>query len=840
MARIETWLDCDLKKIIRVHEIKGNVFTQDHLGNLIGVRVYDDGEPVTLAGSVNGYCILADGSTVPVDGDRDTSGNRAWIILPQSAYAVPGTIRITIKLTETDGDDVDHIVTLASLVGTVTRSKTDNMVTPSSQVITDWSQEISAEMQEVSDAAAAAAGNFAAAYSTTKTYSVGEYVTYNGALYRCTTAVTTAGSWSSNSAKFAAVKMGNDVADLKSAFGDVTDELDMTNYLVGMAYSTGKLQSDGTVDSAYTALVTTDFIPVIALRKYIFGRKVSPDGQYAIYACIYDSSKNFITNGYSESAGTTIFSIADGTAYIRISIASTVPAKEPYFKLYQSKIKQLDNMQDELIRKLQKDRFNSLTARSANLFIYKRADKKGYYSNSGNWVSNSGLRGMYIEIQPNTSYTISGDTTWNAVLDGNMKWVASHNEKSSPYTLNSGANGYFLYVSTATANVKKIKVNAGDTAITITDGYEIPIMANKCLQYGDVSPSATDFMQAGSNLINKRLFVDGHYYSYTRGTKTNDAGYSTIRITALENTTYTFTGAVAHITFWTSEMDYISGVLSDSTSSKTFTTPENTKYIILSPSKSQKASARLNIGETDLGQESFRVYIPELIYAGYDYSKYKYPYIRDGKVLCNKGNNNGTAYYAGVDCGTKINIIEAKFIWEAGSTSGVVALISNPNGADKITDITALSVHLTLTATKLKVDILGQRYGAYYYQNLINQTLGTAMALDGETVHDVILNVQPNSEKVYVTLDGTTYEGTFTPDSNIASIGDAIGQYATFEHFTDGDRNNVAMPMFTYFMCRDINNVDRVYDSFDREDGQLMNTPQGLPYHLISTNHNRN
>lgn len=244
MARIETWLDCDLKKIIRVHEIKGNVFTQDHLGNLIGVRVYDNGEPVTLAGSVNGYCILADGSTVPVDGDRDTSGNRAWIILPQSAYAVPGTIRITIKLTETDGDDVDHIVTLASLVGTVTRSKTDNMVTPSSQVITDWSQEISAEMQEVSDAAAAVAGNFATAYSTTKTYSVGEYVTYNGALYRCTTAVTTAGSWSSNSAKFAAVKMGNDVADLKSAI----DETKNIIFSVAKTFALGTLATNGGIN----------------------------------------------------------------------------------------------------------------------------------------------------------------------------------------------------------------------------------------------------------------------------------------------------------------------------------------------------------------------------------------------------------------------------------------------------------------------------------------------------------------------------------------------------------------------------------------------------------------
>lgn len=35
----------------------------------------------------------------------------------------------------------------------------------------------------------------APAFSTSSTYAVGEYVTYNGGLYRCTTAVTTAGAW---------------------------------------------------------------------------------------------------------------------------------------------------------------------------------------------------------------------------------------------------------------------------------------------------------------------------------------------------------------------------------------------------------------------------------------------------------------------------------------------------------------------------------------------------------------------------------------------------------------------------------------------------------------------
>lgn len=148
MARFETWVNRDLKKVMTAEDIRGTVFTLDNLGNLIGVRVFSDGQPVTLSGSVNGYCILADGTTVPVAGTR--SGNEAYIVLPQSAYAVPGMIRIAIKLT-----DGSAITTLAALIGSVAMSRTDNMITPSSQVITDWSQQIAAEMQAVEDASAA-------------------------------------------------------------------------------------------------------------------------------------------------------------------------------------------------------------------------------------------------------------------------------------------------------------------------------------------------------------------------------------------------------------------------------------------------------------------------------------------------------------------------------------------------------------------------------------------------------------------------------------------------------------------------------------------------------------
>ena len=55
----------------------------------------------------------------------------------------------------------------------------------------------------------------AADYSATKTYAIGDYVYYNGTLYRCTTAITTAEAWTSG--HWTAAKLANDVSELKTA-----------------------------------------------------------------------------------------------------------------------------------------------------------------------------------------------------------------------------------------------------------------------------------------------------------------------------------------------------------------------------------------------------------------------------------------------------------------------------------------------------------------------------------------------------------------------------------------------------------------------------------------------
>ena len=92
----EYWMDSDLKKLPAVKRL-GNVFSADSGANLIGVRVFDDGEEVTLNGTVSANVIRADGETITVSGSKN--GNTAYVVLPQDAYEVKGLLKVVIKIT---------------------------------------------------------------------------------------------------------------------------------------------------------------------------------------------------------------------------------------------------------------------------------------------------------------------------------------------------------------------------------------------------------------------------------------------------------------------------------------------------------------------------------------------------------------------------------------------------------------------------------------------------------------------------------------------------------------------------------------------------------------------
>lgn len=120
---IETWYNQDLQVPVTVQYLDGNVFSQDNLGNLIGVNVFDGGAPASISGTVSANIIRADGVTVPVTGSL--SGNTCYIILPSAAYAVPGPISIIIKLTGNGST-----TTICAIVANVYQSSTDAVVDP--------------------------------------------------------------------------------------------------------------------------------------------------------------------------------------------------------------------------------------------------------------------------------------------------------------------------------------------------------------------------------------------------------------------------------------------------------------------------------------------------------------------------------------------------------------------------------------------------------------------------------------------------------------------------------------------------------------------------------------
>ena len=87
-------------------------------------------------------------------------------------------------------------------------------------------------------AGSGAAGTVASAYSATKTYAVGDYAIQNGNLYRCTTAITTAESFTA--AHWTQVVLGDEVTQLKS---EITHLQDYSTKAESIDFSTAKTVS---------------------------------------------------------------------------------------------------------------------------------------------------------------------------------------------------------------------------------------------------------------------------------------------------------------------------------------------------------------------------------------------------------------------------------------------------------------------------------------------------------------------------------------------------------------------------------------------------------------------
>ena len=179
MAQNETWLNHDFMQAVKVQYLDGNVFTQDNAGNLIGVHLTRDGVDYSGGGSVAANVIRADGATIAVSGA--ISGANATVVLPQSAYAIPGVLSIVIKLT-VNGE----ITTIGAVVANVYQSSTDTTVDPGTIIpsietlIAAIEAAIATIPADYSDLWAC----LAPVFSSSTSYEAGRYVTYDGNLYK--------------------------------------------------------------------------------------------------------------------------------------------------------------------------------------------------------------------------------------------------------------------------------------------------------------------------------------------------------------------------------------------------------------------------------------------------------------------------------------------------------------------------------------------------------------------------------------------------------------------------------------------------------------------------------
>lgn len=201
-------------------------------------------------------------------------------------------------------------------------------------IITDTTLAVAGEAADAKatgDAIAAAKtavlNAMAPAYSTSGTYAVGDYVNHNGAIYRCTTAITTGEAWTAG--HWAAVTLGADLEDqvgtLKESFNITVMEkygVSSRNVLEGGDASLTQGYIDkSNVEHSASRIVYTDYIPVkpgYVLRAYFIKQGVHVN-KYFRFVCAYNAEKSVISSAGSNTS-IAPYTVPDGVYFVRLSI----------------------------------------------------------------------------------------------------------------------------------------------------------------------------------------------------------------------------------------------------------------------------------------------------------------------------------------------------------------------------------------------------------------------------------------------------------------------------------------------------------------------------------------
>lgn len=176
-------------KMVNIEALQGMAFQAEDGGHTFEISGVDDsGATVSLSGTVAGVFRRPDNADIALTGAA--SDGKVSVTLTEDCYAVPGRFGLTIFVT---ADSKKTAVYAA--IGTVSSTSGGAVAGDTPQDVVDLINAIAAAVATIpadySDLTAA----IAPTYSPSSLYPIGYYVWYNGKLYRCKTAITTAESW---------------------------------------------------------------------------------------------------------------------------------------------------------------------------------------------------------------------------------------------------------------------------------------------------------------------------------------------------------------------------------------------------------------------------------------------------------------------------------------------------------------------------------------------------------------------------------------------------------------------------------------------------------------------
>lgn len=244
------------------------------------------------------YGDLLNKPTIPaaqVNADWNETDTSSKAYIQNKPTSLPNPQPLHVGSTVYDGSTEYYVSngTTNGIYGIVTLESSTNSTNETGYAATPLAVKTVAD----SVAAKATATALAPAFSSSSTYAVGDYVTYEGILYKCTTAVSTAGAW--NAANWSAVAVTDEMASLlRYSFAAPTPSVSGTTATVACE---DRAINDFTVATGITSLTITPPAAVTGRARDFFCRVTLTDSSLPTMTL----SGGTIDIGASEVAGMT-------------------------------------------------------------------------------------------------------------------------------------------------------------------------------------------------------------------------------------------------------------------------------------------------------------------------------------------------------------------------------------------------------------------------------------------------------------------------------------------------------------------------------------------------------